>query len=320
MPGYFMKFKSQPRLYRSAFLLILIVCFLLTALPVICMAEQVSFSVPLMKFFQNTSPTPPDPGSRQYATSFDRFKTRYIMAEFDVQRSVVGTAYDASYMITWYDSHGLRASQESGTLHWEPTQDTAKSINAYGSKYTGIFLPGTYKVELSIDDRIQASAKYEITQSFLSLNPEINSPRFFESKAPPVDVGSRKYATTFNTTATHFIWWELNTQYVVSDTRLSIPVHAQVYRGSSLVAKDDYMFIIDEGASRSLFVGGIGANTAGTIPAGLYKVLLSVDGTELAAGAFTVIKPMSKTVIKKLPPVKKPPPKKAIKKKMTTKK
>ncbi|MGE5416236.1 MAG: hypothetical protein ACM3UZ_05625 [Acidobacteriota bacterium] len=322
MPGYFSKSKSQPHPVHSAFLLIIIVCLLLTAIPGFCLAEPVTFSVPSIKFFENSSPSGPDLGSRHYSNQFDRFKTRYVFAEFDVKRSVVGTAYDASYMVTWYDSRGLRASQETGTLHWDPAQETTKAVNSNGSRFTGIFFPGTYKVELSIDDKVQGQATYQIAQAFGSLNPTVESLRFFESQAPAVDVPSRKYGSSFSSPATHYVWWELNTQYVVTDTKLRIPIHAAVYRGITRMAQDDYLFAIDEGASESTFIGGFGSNIPGRISAGTYKVILSVDGAEIASSTFTVISPaprVSQTVIKKPVPIKKPVVKKPIKKKAVKK-
>ncbi|MGE5403551.1 MAG: hypothetical protein ACM3PP_01290 [Candidatus Saccharibacteria bacterium] len=320
MPGHFFKSKPNSHPIRSSFILALALCLIITVIPGACLADQVTFSVPSIKFFENSSPSAPDLGSRQYATQFDRFKTRYVFAEIDVQRSVAGTAYDVPYRITWYDSHGFRASQETGTLHWEPANDTAKLVHVTGSRFTGIFFPGNYKVELSIDDKIVGQASFEITQSIFSLNPTVESLRFFESSAPAVDARSRKYSTSFSAPSTHYVWWELNTQYVVADTRLRIPVHVAIYRANASVARDDYTFTIDEGASASVFIGGFGSNTPGRIAAGTYKVIISVNSAELASGTFAVTQPAPKPVVKKPAPVKKPVIKKPIKKKTTGKK
>lgn len=164
---------------------------------------------------------------------------------------------------------------------------------------------GKYRAELVIKDKISGLSasrylEFEIPlpsvevsakpNTFTSqLNAKVMSIRFYESAFFEVPREQRIYGNRFTKASTRYINWELNYQFPQPGRRIAFEITVQYYRpdGSQLAQQSQHVSIEPHWSS-AWTNSSWGWKIPGQWPVGAYKVVLSVDGQQIADGSFEV--------------------------------
>jgi hypothetical protein len=126
--------------------------------------------------------------------------------------------------------------------------------------------------------------------SFETLNPKVESLRFFESDAEGINSSQHNYRDVFGSAGTRYIGWEVNFSYPQADRRIDFTINDVVTRPDGTVDHQSQVScFVQPGWTSSECHAGWG-NSDGQYwqQPGTYTVVLSVNGRQIANGAFSL--------------------------------
>ncbi len=113
--------------------------------------------------------------------------------------------------------------------------------------------------------------------------------KFFESAFNPPAVGSRVYSTQFNHRTTRYVSWELNITCPPPSQRIDFTINATYYNPNGTVFNStDVASFVNPGWPGLVFNSGRGWQRPGFWKRGTYRVDLTVNGSRIASGYFTI--------------------------------
>lgn len=121
------------------------------------------------------------------------------------------------------------------------------------------------------------------------LQATVTSLRFYESGMGGTPLEQRKYSNRFSGATTRFVNYEVSLSYPAPDRRLDCTIVAWYFKpnGSPFGQTSLDTYVLTSWTS-SVHNYGYGWAEAGNWPAGTYAVVLSVDGSVIAQGSFTI--------------------------------
>lgn len=117
--------------------------------------------VNVLKFFESEFNTPPA-NEWIFANSFSRAGTRYIYWALFFEYPAQGRRVDFKIDSVWYRPDGSVLARQVTPTYVEPQWTSSNCSNGWGAMIPGTFMPGTYRVELSVDGKPIASGVFEI--------------------------------------------------------------------------------------------------------------------------------------------------------------
>lgn len=137
---------------------------------------------------------------------------------------------------------------------------------------------------------VPVPAPPENVGAFSSLNAQVASLRFFESGGDLLPRGQRAYGDRFQKSNSRFISWELDLNHQPPGRRVEFPIVAEYFRRDGrLISTSTYRSWVEGNWPTSWHSSRSGWPTAGQWLAGSYKVVLSVDGSQVAVAWFEII-------------------------------
>jgi hypothetical protein len=118
-------------------------------------------TVERVRFFESGFDAPPL-SERHYATRFDFERTHYINYELDLAHPFLQNAVEFALKSVWYGPDGKQVHESKQKALIRPEWKTSSHCHGYGSSKGGTFIPGTYRVELSVDGKKIAEGSFEV--------------------------------------------------------------------------------------------------------------------------------------------------------------
>ena len=249
----------------------------------------------------------PPKKSRKYRTSFDANGLRYLFWELNLKYPAPGKKVDFKVDAYCYDSGGKLYYHQKMESYAKSTWKSSWVTKGWGNRVPGkAWKPGRYRLEVYADGKRVADQNFTVTSSkaslptrtdavapkrgFAALDATVENLRFFEggSSAPPNN--QRRFVTSFNSSHTKFIYWQLSLKYPKTAAKVDFKIRAVCYKpDGSVLFTQNMSAYAKTGWTSSWHAMGWGNKKAGKawLP-GRYKVVLTVDGKQLAKGYFNV--------------------------------
>ncbi len=123
-----------------------------------------------------------------------------------------------------------------------------------------------------------------------SLDAKVTSLRFFESGYQPTEMGERAYASQFQRDRSRYINWELRLTHPTRERRSDFQIDEIWYKpDGSILAKQSMQRHLQESWVYSFHNHSWGWEEPSHWLPGKYRIELSVDGSRIAIGLFTII-------------------------------
>jgi len=123
-----------------------------------------------------------------------------------------------------------------------------------------------------------------------SLNAKVTNLRFYESGYQPTDMNERVYASQFRRDRSRYINWELRLEHPKRERRVDFRIDVTWYRpDGSVLAKQNVQAHLEESWINSFWYHSWGWEEPFHWLQGKYRVELSIDGSKIAVGSFTII-------------------------------
>jgi hypothetical protein len=123
-----------------------------------------------------------------------------------------------------------------------------------------------------------------------SLDAKVTSLRFFESGYQPTEMGARAYADQFQRDQSRYINWELRLTHPTRERRSDFQIDEIWYKpDGSILAKQSMQRHLRESWANSFHFHSWGWEEPSHWPLGKYRVELSIGGSRIAIGYFTII-------------------------------
>lgn len=245
-----------------------------------------------LKFFEGPWETPPL-GARVYPSEFSRSTARYIYSEIEIENLEDFGPNTVTARFRYYRSDGSLFSDVDMT-HTIPEEE----YEYFLWKGTGWSDPGNwpadrYRVEVSIDGTYVGEGYFTVTGSAsgkTSPKVEFVGVKFFESAFNVPAIGDRVYSTTFDRARARYIYPELEVRNLRQGTGPNtVLVRFRFFKPDGTLFSDvDMTHTIPSEYEKYLLWKGTGWDEAGNWPTGQYRVEISIDGTYLGEGYFTV--------------------------------
>lgn len=140
-------------------------------------------------------------------------------------------------------------------------------------------------------NRRDLATSLDVTMPTPGLEPigaRVLTVRTFESGTPLAPFGARKYARTFATSATRYLYTEVSAGFIGEATTPSVELSCWTARGDSVLLRQRVQMSHESDASIFLFAVGIGWGTPSTLEPGAYVTGCEHDGRLVLADSFTV--------------------------------
>lgn len=142
-----------------------------------------------------------------------------------------------------------------------------------------------------------SAMKYLPEQANNSLNATVTSFKLFEGPDKLSDSFRRVYQDTFLANTVRYIYWEIATEFPDPGARIPVSIKAVFYTSTGEVKGEQKVdSFIENGWTAANLWKGFGSDKASSWLPGSYKVVIYVNGQELASKNFTVIKEQPKPV------------------------
>lgn len=240
-------------------------------------------------------------GQRQYTDKFDAATATFIF--WEVALEYPGTRDNiAEFPITaiWYDPSGKIMTTQTANAKVQGDWDSSVHSYGYGSATPGAWTPGNYQVVLKVGDRTLITGNFQVQSTttqkagdFLTrYNAKVKMLRFFESGKTLPAYGQRNYVEKFVGNATRYINWELSLDLSQGKRteRVNFPLSAVWYDpdGKVLTTQTRNAYFEPDWGD-SWHTSGYGGETPGTFKPGVYRVVVKIEGQEVAQGSFQVL-------------------------------
>jgi hypothetical protein len=237
---------------------------------------------------------------RQYKRIFEKSPTRFVYWQLSIDYPDPGRRIDFQIRHIWYRPDGATPLEYDRDSHILTGYRSTDITSGKGWQEPGRWDPGTYRVELFAEGKMIAEGSFEITGGGVfpdpqdydipSIKAKVTSMRLFEGGREGVPRHDRVYSRTFARSSTRFVLWELNLEYPKPGIRKNFRIDAVWYRGDGSVyaeqVKDAY---VEPDWSSSHHTIGRGWDNPGNWEPGSYRIVLSVDGREVAWQIFTIV-------------------------------
>jgi hypothetical protein len=117
---------------------------------------------PAVQFYEGPHDLTLDQSQRVYRYSFDRFTTRSIYWELDLQYPPPGRRIDFQIEAVWYKSDGSEMARQTNSAHVEADWGSSWHSLGYGYLEPGHWTPGTYRVDIYFKNARIASGTFQI--------------------------------------------------------------------------------------------------------------------------------------------------------------
>jgi hypothetical protein len=120
---------------------------------------------------------------------------------------------------------------------------------------------------------------------------EFVSLHFFESGSGMPPKGQRSYSTSFSQHTARFVSFELTMRTrleSVQSTRVRVRTHYYLTPATTLFKRQEEDHVVYADADSRPYQWGFGAAQPGSWKAGVYRVVIFIDGVEFAEGTFTI--------------------------------
>jgi len=118
-------------------------------------------TVERVHFFESDFDAPPL-SERHYATRFDKENTRYVFYELVLAHPFLQNAVEFALKSVWYGPDGKQVHENTRRAQIHPEWKTSNHYHGYGSSKGGTLVPGTYRIELSVDGEKIAEGSFEV--------------------------------------------------------------------------------------------------------------------------------------------------------------
>jgi hypothetical protein len=117
---------------------------------------------PAVQFYEGPHDLTLDQSQRVYRYSFDRFTSRSIYWELDLQYPPPGRRIDFQVEAVWYRSDGTAMARQINSAHVEADWGSSWHSLGYGYLEPGHWTPGTYRVDIYYRNTRIASGTFQI--------------------------------------------------------------------------------------------------------------------------------------------------------------
>lgn len=200
----------------------------------------------------------------------------------------------------WYGPDGKLLASHSFTSAIEASWNSSRHTGRYGGDIPGEgWSPGTYRVVVKLDGKELSQGSFEVVSDpgavsekkpFLeSIGVQVVGLRFFPGDREPPPLGSRTYTKIFPTAATSYIFWELNLSQNGMGKRISFTMEDTWHGPDDKVLDrgNDSFFTLP--TSETFSRAGYGFKNLGRWKPGTYRVVLKIQGQEVAQASFEVV-------------------------------
>lgn len=231
----------------------------------------------------------------RYENRFMAAKTKYINWELVLDHPIPREETDKFLIAaTVYDASG-RVVTKSDTVAWIETDMTWSQWG--GTFDVKTWTPGAYRVVITAGAR--ESMKEYMRSSFVvagegddfqNLQARVMSLTFFEAGESTPDEAQRFYRNRFQQAQTRYIHWELKLAYPPPQKLTQFTINAVWYGPEGNILADlPSKRTIQADWDSSWHCGGYGTATPGSWRPGTYRLVLKINGKEVAQGSFQVI-------------------------------
>lgn len=121
------------------------------------------------------------------------------------------------------------------------------------------------------------------------LDARVTALRFFETGANPLPRGQWGFRTRFARGNARYVAWEIALEFTPPGRRIELPIDEAWYRADGrLIARQSAHLVIEPHWNQAQRFDSFGWRDPGHWPSGVYRVVLSVRGTRVASGSFTI--------------------------------
>jgi len=245
-------------------------------------------------------------GQRNYQEKFTATQTRYICWELEISYPQPDRQIDFTIEAKYYSSEGTLLAHQNHETYIVPEWTSSAHALGWGEEQSGYWKPGLYRVEISLQGQVLGSKSFEVfgdqaigtygdiisrSEGIVPvIQGKVTSLKFFESpfNAPPVN--ERIFTNRFVRTNTRYINWNVFFEYPAPGRRVDFEIEAVWYRpDGTVLTRQRTPTYAEPNWTNSNCNNGWGSEIAGNYPAGIYRVELYVDGSQIAKGYFEII-------------------------------
>jgi hypothetical protein len=253
-----------------------------------------------IKFYEAGMDVMPVP-ERRYSGRFDRAATRAVWWQLDIAYPDPGRPAEFMIHHIWYRPDGSILNEFDTDTRIEAGWTSSNNSNGWGWAEPGQWEPGTYRVELFNEGKKIAEGSFEIagsggggpgpqTYDIPSLRAGVTAVKLYESGGDGVPYQQRVYTQTFAKSTTRYVYWELNLEHPPPGVRKNFQIDAVWFTvDGSIFATQTPETYIEPAWSSSYHQYGWGWGNPGNWTPGSYRIVLYVDGHEVAWQIFAIM-------------------------------
>jgi hypothetical protein len=243
---------------------------------------------------------------RQYRDQYSAADTRFVCWELRLAFASPQRRIDFGIEAVYRTAAGREVGRATHDAFLEP-EWTEPSVHDRGWK-PDAWTPGGYRVDLYVGGVLVGCASFEITAPgsagtareeprpatgvIPAIQARVRGVKLYEGGDQGPLYGDRAYAEAFAARDTRFVYWELDLEHPNTQRRLDFEVRAVWYRPDGQVWAERTKATHLEPAWRtSQHTHGLGWPERGKWEPGRYRVVLSVDGEEVAERTFEITGP-----------------------------
>lgn len=126
-------------------------------------SSSVELEVVGLRFYAGPSRNPPV-SERIYETRFPHHSTQYIYTQIDMRSPWKAASFKYSLLTRYYRPGGSLMAESKTSIKTNPEWDTFWHTERWGWETPGIWMPGTYRVDVHIYGDLQAAAEFIVYQ------------------------------------------------------------------------------------------------------------------------------------------------------------
>jgi hypothetical protein len=253
-------------------------------------------------FYEGGSAVVPEDDIK-FSRKFVISKTRYIKWELGLSHPQRRSRrLELPLTQEWYGPDGKRLVTHTFTSIIEPGWKSSRHTGRYGSDTPGNWEPGTYRVVVKLDGRELAQGTFELVAEETGAAPaakdllseigvQVLGLRFFSSGPEPPPLGSRNYSKIFPAATTQYVFWELHFSTNQAGRRVNFQMEDIWYAPEERVLEKGNDTYYTLPTAETYARAGYGYKVQGRWKPGTYKVVLRIQGQEVARGTFEITGP-----------------------------
>ena len=246
---------------------------------------------------------PPSKEQIQYGTSFPKSSTRYVWAEITC-KNLLYEINSHTHQVLWkyFNPDGSLRGEINAEFHVKSEWYTSWLPRGWGWNEPGNWPPGTYKVEIWIDNEKEGTDYFTIVDDITKKTITYLSMQFFEGGNTAPEQSYRTYTTNFSKATTRSIYTEIHATNLLYEIQNHVPNFLLKYYNpdNTIMGEIENDVEISKDWESTYIWNGWGWDEPGNWSPGTYRVEVWIHGNKMDEKYFTIFEEKQKNGLRVL--------------------